>query len=156
MFLYPPTCIIRHRRENLKKCSLRGLEGNDGFSFFLYPNCISQLPVFPQYVLLDLDGEPLTQADSKAGLIVIDATWRLAQKMMQQLHGLHSLPKRSIPAGFITAYPRRQQDCKDPTAGLASIEALYIAYRILQRDATLLLDHYYWKEQFLQQFPLDS
>jgi pre-rRNA-processing protein TSR3 len=33
---------------------------------------------------------------------------------------------------------------------LASIEAIYIAYWILGRDVTGLLDNYHWKDLFLQ------
>ncbi len=148
-----PTCIIRHRRENLKKCSLRGLEGKKDFVFFLYPDCVQTatlLPDLSRYVVLDLEGEELSTKDSDCGLVLIDATWRLAGKMTKELHFLHHLPKRAIPQGFQTAYPRRQLDCKNPEAGLASIEALYIAHTIVRRDCSLLLDNYYWKNEFLQ------
>ena len=145
------TYIIRHRRENLKKCSLSGLEERSDFAFFLYPDCIKGgLDNLTDCVVLDLDGPPLTYEDKNAGLILLDATWRLAEKMTKELIVLESLPKRSIPAGFQTAYPRRQQDCKDPSAGLASIEALFIAYTLMGRDASTLLDGYYWKNDFLQ------
>ena len=149
MTLWHPTCIIRHRRENLKKCSLSGLEGESGFIFHTYPNCIDTLPSLNDYVILDLEGAPLSKEEHSKGLILIDATWRLAAKMLGQLHVLKDIPKRSIPSGFQTAYPRRQEDCIDPTAGLASIEALYIAYTLLGRPC-ISLDHYYWKEAFLQ------
>lgn len=148
-----PTCIIRHKRENLKKCSLRGLEGKNDYLFFLYPDCAlksDSLLDLSQYVVLDLEGEPLTKADSGNGLVLIDATWRLAEKMTKELKVLHHLPKRSIPQGFFTAYPRRQLDCKNPETGLASIEALYIAYTLLGRDVGTLLDNYYWKREFLE------
>lgn len=145
----PPTCIIRHRRENLKKCSLQPLEGKDGFSFFTYPDCLGKLPDLTSYVLLDLDGPPLSPEDRDLGLIVIDATWRLAGKMVAQIKELQSVPKRSIPPGFQTAYPRRQEDCKNKDAGLASIEALYIAFRLQGKEADFLLNNYYWKNEFL-------
>jgi pre-rRNA-processing protein TSR3 len=145
-----PTIVIRHRRENLKKCSLRGLETRADFRFFTYPDCIYKLPDLSSYVVLDIEGQPLSEKDNKKGLILIDATWRLADKMTKQLTELLNVPKRSIPSGFTTAYPRRQQDCKDPSAGLASIEALYIAYKLLGHDANTILDTYYWKDQFLQ------
>lgn len=152
MMSYPPTSIIRHQRENLKKCSLSGLEGKEDFRFYLYPDCALDKKILPDLsnsVMLDLGGEPLSREDSQYGLILIDATWRLAEKMVKQLTALHDLPKRSIPSGFQTAYPRRQLDCSDPSSGLASIEALFIAYTILGRATDHLLDHYYWKEAFL-------
>jgi pre-rRNA-processing protein TSR3 len=60
------------------------------------------------------------------------------------------LEERSIPKGWRTAYPRRQDDCEDPSTGLASIEAIAIAYLILDRDPTGLFDNYHWKSDFLK------
>jgi pre-rRNA-processing protein TSR3 len=99
-------------------------------------------------VVLTLDGAPLEHSDKDHGLLLLDGTWRYAGQMSKILPS--SLCRRSLPTHFQTAYPRRQDDCPDPTRGLASIEALYIAYQILGRDTTGLLDHYYWKEAFLQ------
>ncbi len=150
---YRETLIIRHVRENLKKCSLSGLEGRADFLFFTYPSCAQgkeKLPDLTGYLLLDVEGEPLTPADSSSGLILLDATWRLAEKMKHNIPELNSLPRRSIPQGFKTAYPRRQDDCPDPEAGLASIEALFIAYFAANRPLEGLLEGYYWKELFLE------
>jgi pre-rRNA-processing protein TSR3 len=147
------TYIIRHDRENLKKCSLRGLETRQDVMFFTYPNCAlgkEKLPSLGNCIVLDLDGPPLSAADSECGLVLLDGTWRLAQKMGQVMKELHPLEKRSIPPGFQTAYPRRQHDCPDPSQGLASIEALYIAFSLLGRSTEGLLDFYYWKELFLE------
>ena len=144
-----PTLILRHQRENLKKCSLRGLEELPDFHFLTYPS--STLPDLSDYVLLALDGEPLTAEDASYGLFLLDATWRYAAKMHSFVLKQHGKPMRtrSIPPGYKTAYPRCQPDCPDPEAGLASIEALYVAYQITDRDTTHLLDNYYWKDQFL-------
>ena len=57
---------------------------------------------------------------------------------------------RSIPAGFVTAYPRRQTACPDPDAGLATIEAIYIAYTILGRHVNDVLADYRWADEFLE------
>ena len=140
-----PTIILRHRRENLKKCSLRGLESREDMQFFTYPK--DALPDLSQHLMLALDAPPLSPADNHLGLFLLDATWRYADVMARQV----TLPptKRSIPAYFRTAYPRCQNDCSDPERGLASVEALYIAYHLLGRDTTGLLDHYHWKEAFL-------
>jgi pre-rRNA-processing protein TSR3 len=145
---FPPTIILRHIRENLKKCSLRGLEEVEGFTFYTYP--MVELPDLSDYLLLALEGAPLTQNDTSKGLLILDGTWRYAEKMMRFVEGKCSIEKRSIPKGFQTAYPRRQDDCSDPGSGLASIEAIYIAYRILGRPVEGILDHYYWKEQFIK------
>jgi len=144
----PPTYIVRHRKENLKKCSLRGLESRSDFRFFSYPR--PELPDLTGYILLAVEAPPLTIEDTSRGLFLLDATWRYAAKMLEDVGTLPGLEQRSIPPGFVTAYPRRQDDCPDPERGLASIEALYIAYHVLGRDTTGLLDDYYWRELFLE------
>ncbi len=145
---FPPTIILRHRKENLKKCSLRGLETREEMQFFTYPK--DRLPDLTGYILLTLDGPPLTSQDASFGLFLIDGTWRHAQTMFRQLPTPHSFECRSIPSEHMTAYPRSQKDCSDPHRGLASIEALYIAYRLLDRPVSGLLDGYYWKNAFLE------
>lgn len=145
---FPATTILRHRRENLKKCSLRGLESHPDMRFYSYP--MKDLPNLSGYLLLTLDAEPLSLNDAASGLLLIDGTWRYAEKMMKFVDGQINLERRSIPKGFQTAYPRRQEDCPDPDAGLASVEALFIAYAILGRESGGLLDRYYWKEAFLE------
>jgi len=147
MQVFKPTVILRHRLENLKKCSLRGLEQRKDFSFFSYPQ--ATLPDLSGYVMLALGAPPLTRADAEHGLFLLDATWRYAGKMSQFVDRHITMEKRSIPEGFRTAYPRRQSDCPMPEAGLASIEALYVAYVVLGKDVTGLLDAYHWKEEFL-------
>ncbi|MDE3045200.1 MAG: hypothetical protein KGJ02_00940 [Verrucomicrobiota bacterium] len=138
--------ILRHRRENLRKCSLSGLETRSDLTFYTYPT--DPLPDLTGTLLLKVGAPPLTLADASRPLLLIDGTWRLAQIMEKSL-GIQ-LEARSLPAGFKTAYPRRQTECPDPNAGLASVEALYIAFHILGRNTDGLLDHYYWKDQFLQ------
>lgn len=148
MHNYPPTVVLRHRKENLKKCSLRYLEQRRDFIFYRYP--LNELPPLPGYVMLTLDAPPLGVEDRACGLLLIDATWRYAQKMVQYVDAEIVIEKRSLPAHFQTAYPRVQNDCSDPKRGLASIEAIYLAYLMMGRETTGLLDHYHWKEAFLQ------
>lgn len=145
---FPSTIVLRHKRENLKKCSLRGLESRSDFMFYKYPN--PTLPNITGYILLALNAPPLSVEDGDKGLFLIDATWRYAQTMLCNVPGLGVLEQRSLPSHFKTAYPRRQDDCPDPERGLASVEALYIAYRIMGRDTTGLLNNYHWKDQFLE------
>lgn len=148
MQIFPPTFVWRHRRENLKKCSLRGLESRPDFQFFSYPNV--PLPDLTNYILLAIDGEPLTEKDHSHGLLILDATWRHAEAMLGIVNQTPGLIRRKIPDHFRTAYPRRQEDCVDPERGLASVEAVYLAYHLMGRDTTGLLDRYYWKEAFLE------
>ncbi len=143
-FNFPPTLILRHRRENLKKCSLKGLETRSDCLFFTYPQ--EELPDLSPYVLLSLDAPVLSDADLGKGIFLIDGTWRYAAQMQKP----YSLQRRSLPSHFQTAYPRRQPDCPEPSQGLASVEALFAAYAILRRDTNGILDHFHWREEFIQ------
>ncbi len=146
MHLFPPTIIIRHRKENLKKCSLRGLEKREDMIFFSYP-LKKDLPDLTNYVLLSFDGPELSLKDVNSGLILIDGTWKYAAKMQSQIKHLDNIQKRSLPK-CITGYPRKQTLCPFPDLGLASIEALFIAYRALKRDSKDLLENYAFKKAF--------
>ncbi|NGX45340.1 MAG: hypothetical protein K940chlam2_00489 [Chlamydiae bacterium] len=145
MVLFPPTIILRHRLENLKKCSLRGLEERPDLAFFTYPGNHS-LPSLEGYLMLDFDGPLLSERDAARGLFLLDGTWRYAGKMALSVS---EIERRSLPPEMVTAYPRKQQDCPDPTRGLASVEALFIAYTLLGRNTAGLLDNYYWRDEFL-------
>jgi pre-rRNA-processing protein TSR3 len=70
--------------------------------------------------------------------------------MFRAIPELSTLPRRSLPEEFVTAYPRRQSDCSEPDRGLASVEALAVAHALMGRPWLSLLDLYHWKEDFLQ------
>ena len=150
LMLQQPTLILRHRKENLKKCSLRGLEGDFRFQFYRYPLENHSLPNLDGYVLLSIDGEPLTIKDRSSSLLLIDGTWRYAAKMAAAIDAFANLPRRQLPPAVKTAYPRCQTACPLPEYGLASVEALYSAYAILDWETDGLLDHYFWRESFLE------
>ena len=61
----------------------------------------------------------------------------------------NDIPIRSIPE-TTTAYPRKSKVFDDPHGGLATIEAIYVANKLLNRPTSGLLDEYYWREQFLE------
>ncbi|MBI5274736.1 MAG: DTW domain-containing protein [Chlamydiales bacterium] len=149
MTILLPTIILRHRKENLKKCSLRGLEKREDFLFYTYPK--DPLPSLDGYILLSMDGDPLSEKDHEHGLFLIDGTWNYADVMYKSLPNKEKLIKRSLPKNIYTAYPRKQTGCLDPERGLASIEALYAAYLLMGRDVDGLLDNYHWKDLFLKQ-----
>lgn len=141
--------VIRHRKENLRKCSLRGLEDRSDMAFFRYPSCVPKLPSFEGSILLDMEGEELSREDN-GPIVVLDATWRYASTMMRHIPQLGQCQRRRIPQGWSTAYPRKQSDCLDPSRGLASIEAIYVAFMVMGRNLEGLLDSYYWKDLFLE------
>lgn len=148
MFTFSPTIILRHHRENLKKCSLRGLETRCDYQFFTYPN--DALPDLSHYFLLTLDAPPLSETDREMGIFLIDGTWRYAEVMERQLPKPHLFQRRSLPPGFQTAYPRKQTLCPEPSRGLASVEALFVAHSFLGRSTAGLLDNFHWKDDFLK------
>ncbi len=137
-----PTLIFRHKKENLRKCSLSGLETRLDLVFYTHP---APTPPPEHYLVLSQNGDPLSPADAHKGIILLDATWRYAQNMEKSF--LH-FEKRSLQ-GYKTAYPRKQTLCSDPESGLASIEALYLAHLILGRNTEGLLANYYWKARFI-------
>jgi len=143
---YPKTIILRHKKENLKKCSLRGLESRNDMQFYTYPKSYPEN--LDNYILLTIDAEELSEKDQNLGLFLIDGTWNLAAKMERLLPNYPNLQKRSLPKNLKTAYPRVQTGCLDPDRGLASIEALYAAYIILKRPTEGLMNFYYFKEKF--------
>lgn len=140
----PRTWIVVHPRENRRKCSVEPLRVRPDFYFVNYRNQDSHLPP-AGYLRLGLGGPLLTGEDAGKGLLILDATWRLAGGMEETYR---TYPVRSIPA-WKTAYPRVSKVFQDPLHGLATIEAVYAAYIAMDRDPSGLLDHYYWKDEFL-------
>ena len=139
----PITVIVRHPKENPKKCSILPIKGRPDVEFHTYP--LRVVPEYPGYVRLAAEGPALTSADKELGLLLIDASWRRAEEMTP---AFAHVPPRSL-TGYVTAYPRVSRFGTDPAVGLASIEALFIAYHILGRPTKGLLDHYHWKHEFL-------
>ena len=139
----PPTVVIVHPKEKRKKCTVEPLRHRNDFVFRRFPERGDQ--PLTGYVRLGLGGTALSASDADCGLLVLDGTWRLTEKMEQDFR---DLPVRTLPT-WKTAYPRTSKLFDDPLAGLATIEAIYVAYRILGRDVTGLLDDYHWREEFL-------
>jgi pre-rRNA-processing protein TSR3 len=140
---YAPTIVIRNPRENPRKCSILPLKGRADILFLNYP--VIKMPSLAGYVRLAAEGEELTSADGSAGLLVLDASWRWAEVMTRDFL---EVPPRSLH-GYRTAYPRVSKRGTDPDNGLASVEALFLAYHILGRSTEGLLDHYRWAKEFL-------
>ena len=139
----PPTVIVVHPREKRSKCTVECLRGDERFAFWTFPERGDE--PLESYVRLGLDGELLSPADADRGLLVLDGTWRLAERMEPFFS---ELPVRSLPP-WETAYPRISKLFEDPTAGLATIEAVFAAYATLGLDTSGLLDAYHWADEFL-------
>jgi len=139
--------IIRHKKENLKKCSLRNLEKRDDLLFFKYP--LKDKIDFSNCILLKIDSKKIiSEEDKSKKILLIDSTWRYLDRILKVIPD--SIETRSLPKNFITAYPRKQTLCVDPKYGLASIEALYLAYVLTSRKTQGILDNYFWKDEFLK------
>lgn len=140
----PPTIIVVHPKERRSKCSVEPLRGRDDFEFVQFPDPVT-LPL-QNYFRLGIGGDVLSAADADSGLFVLDGTWKLAEKMEPTYS---HLPCRVLPP-IKTAYPRTSKIFQDPTGGLATVEAVYAALRIMNRSVEGLLDDYHWKDEFLE------
>jgi len=80
--------------------------------------------------------------------LLLDSTWRLLPQLEACLTGIPL--RRRLPDGVRTAYPRVSKIAEDPTGGLASVEALYLARRLLGDDDPGLLVDYHWRDAFLK------
>jgi pre-rRNA-processing protein TSR3 len=138
-----PTIIVIHPRERRSKCTVEALRCHDGFVFWTFPEQGAQ--PLDGYVRLGIGGPLLSADDRNCGLLVLDGTWRLADRMEKFFT---HVPLRSLPP-VLTAYPRSSYVYPDPAGGLATIEAIYAAYRLLGRSCDGLLDDYHWSTEFL-------
>jgi pre-rRNA-processing protein TSR3 len=141
---FPPTIIVRHKAENPRKCSVYPLRGRDDLLFLNYPT--AQRPPLGGYIRLAAEGPELSPADAGAGVLLLDGSWRWAETMTK---AYIDVPPRSLH-GWKTAYPRVSKLGTDPDNGLASVEALFLAYHILGRPTEGLLNHYRWAAEFLR------
>lgn len=142
-----PVTIIRHPKERIRKCSLTPLQKRSGFRF-LKATKHFQFDA-TGFILLSLEATVLSKKDAGHPLLLLDSTWRLLPELVRCLVGDPIL--RSLPPGIETAYPRRSKIGVDPLGGLASVEALYVALKILGQDDPSLLSEYRWKDLFLRQ-----
>ena len=141
---YLPTIIVRNPRENPRKCTVLPLKGRTDLVFLGFP--ARRRPNLEGYIRLAVLGEELSPGDAEAGILLLDGSWRWASVMNRDFL---AVPPRSL-RGYKTAYPRKSKLETDPESGLASVEALFLAYHILGRPTTGLLDHYRWAEEFLR------
>ncbi len=139
------TTVIRHPKERIAKCSLRFLHERPEMTF------LRARPGFrfdaTGFLLLAVDAPPLSTADAGHPLLLLDSTWRWLPQVRACVGGTPI--ERSIPGALRTAYPRTSKVFEDPAGGLASIEALYVARKLLGDDDPTLLEGYHWKAEFL-------
>jgi pre-rRNA-processing protein TSR3 len=141
---FPTTLIVRNPRENPKKCSILPLRRRPDLLILGFPP--RDMPRLDNYVRLAAEGPALSPTDSACGLLLLDGSWHWAEVMNRSFL---DVPPRSL-RGFQTAYPRVSKQGTDPANGLASVEALFLAYYLLGRSTEGLLDHYRWAALFLE------
>jgi pre-rRNA-processing protein TSR3 len=142
----PVDLVLRHPRERKSKCSLEPLRGRPDLRFLTWrPDLELRADGF---VLLEIGAPVLRAADAAFPLLLLDSTWRLLPRLRKALTGAPLV--RSLPPSAQTAYPRRSKLSPDPDAGLASVEALFLARRLQGRSTAGLLDHYPWRDDFLR------
>jgi pre-rRNA-processing protein TSR3 len=141
--------ILMDRKENPRKCTILPQKERGDFKirYFGGPKPIDP---FVADCLLHIDGEDLATMErgSCRSVALIDCNWKKVAGALQKV--VRPLPRLvRIPSGFLTAYPRRNAEGKDPEAGLATIEALFIAAAFLGTWDETLLDKYHFKTEFL-------
>lgn len=137
--------VWRHYKERRSKCSLEPLVGRAELDFGSWrPGRVID---GAGTVLLEVGAPPLGGEDAGLPLLLLDSTWRLLPGMRASVTGAPRC--RSLPADLVTAYPRRSKLAPDPETGLASVEALYAALRILGHRDDSLLESYRWRDAFL-------
>lgn len=120
------------------------LRGRPEFLFWTFPE--RREHPLSGYYRLGLGGPLLTPEDSTQGLLLLDGTWKLAERMERDYQ---DVPVRSL-LPWQTAYPRTSKLYEDPAAGLATVEALFAALTQMGKCTRGLLDHYRWREEFLK------
>lgn len=140
--------ILRDPRESTKKCSLTPLRGKPAIEFVRYDR-ERRVPV-GERILLHPEGELLSAADCGRDLLLVDCAWRRVDSLLATVEG--ELVHRRLPP-LRTAYPRTSKLFEDPSAGLASVEALYAALFLLGEPRADLLAEYHWRDDFLRLNP---
>lgn len=137
--------IIRHASENLAKCTLEPLRQRAELEFF------EATPGFQidgtDMTLLEVGAPVLGPLDAGRKILLLDGNWKHVEFLRSRVVGTPIV--RSLPV-IDTAYPRRNRSGLDPLVGLASVEALYLALKILGHDDPTLLADYHWREEFLR------
>lgn len=140
--------IIVDHGETANKCTIMPLQYRRDFRLLLG----RVKGPFTANILLHHDGLPLDQflkeSQSISTVGVIDCVWRRLDPILEYLEKpLPSLVR--IPDEFKTAYPRRSRIDFDPSAGLATIEAIFIAAAFLGHWDETLLREYFFADAFL-------
>ncbi len=142
----PKVTVIRHPKENKKKCSMRHLVGRENYFFEI----ASDLFKFDAsgYIMLELGAPIISEKHAHLPILMLDSTWHLLARVRKKIYG-DFIPV-SLPTNLKTAYPRSSKLFTDPSEGLATVEALYAALRLMGTPDESVLDEYQFKDEFLR------
>lgn len=170
----PAILVLQHYKENLRKCSLSHLRGRTDVEFRkLHP--VRPPPQFSgvRGLVLATGAPVLSAADAalfghdlpESRLVLLDSTWAKVDALLRNIAhpdvdrpidsgligtgGADGLWFRSLPNDVTTAYPRRSKLFDDPSTGLASVEALVVAFEMLECPRRDLLEGYRWGREFI-------
>ncbi len=142
--------ILMDKKENPRKCTILPQKARQDFKIRYFQRQ-APIPAFSAALLLHIDGECLSKLGKEKldSVALIDCNWRKVEGALARV--ARPLPRLArIPDGFVTAYPRRNKEGNDPEAGLATIEALFIAAAFLGNWDESLLDKYHFQNSFLE------
>lgn len=143
--------VLVDRAETPNKCTILPLAYRTDFEILRFePN--QRLKALTGDFFLHPEGRPLHQISWEkrpAKISAVDCTWKKLERLIARIDGPMPTLGR-IPDGFVTAYPRRDKKGEDPEAGLATIEALFIAAAFVGTWDESLLARYHFAERFLE------
>lgn len=149
--------IIQDHKENRAKCTVEPLRGSAGLQFVRLRKPKPQEERLPvrNGLLLTVDAPPLEKSDAEilgedGVVVVLDGTWARLEPLQRRLVYSEPMLRRSLPQGFVTAYPRVSKLFEDPGAGLATVEAMYLVSAILGEPREDFLESYRWADDFRQ------
>lgn len=149
--------ILHDPSETPNKCTIAPLAGRKDFKIISTEGTGSLGPL-SSLILLHHEGECLTEIRREhdlnlkspdLSLAAVDCLWRRLEGILKRVQA--PLPRLArIPEGFVTAYPRVSKKTIDPSGGLATIEALFIASALLGNWDASLLSQYYFGRSFVE------
>jgi pre-rRNA-processing protein TSR3 len=143
--------IIIDSGETSNKCTIAPLADRIDFSLFRVKGN-NRLGPLRSPILLHHEGQCLTQireTETVTGIASVDCVWRRLDILIRRIEGPLPVLAR-IPEGFETAYPRHNKNNDDPSGGLATIEAIFVASAILGNWDVSLLCQYYFGRKFVE------
>jgi pre-rRNA-processing protein TSR3 len=144
--------VIIDAGETPNKCTIAPLSYRSDFTLF-HVKGSNPLGPLKSSILLHHEGQCLSELRQSPrnfqGIASIDCVWRRLETLLHRIANPIPCLAR-IPEGFETAYPRRSKKNTDPTQGLATIEAIFIASALLGNWDPSLLSEYYFGRRFIE------